>query len=46
MGKLFSMRKRAEERQEEETPGPGGYEIKSKAIEGKSVFISGILLIN
>ena len=31
------MRKRNVEKDEDETPGPGGYDIKSKAIEGRSV---------
>lgn len=30
------MRQRNVEKDEEETPGPGGYDIKSKAVEGKS----------
>lgn len=36
-GIQFSMRQRNVEKDEEETPGPGGYDIKSKAVEGKSV---------
>ena len=31
------MRHKRLERENEDTPGPGGYDIKSKAIEGKSV---------
>lgn len=31
------MRQRTSEKEVDKTPGPGGYDIKSKAIEGKSV---------